>query len=243
MLHESELPRLSRIDFYTSGEDRLVHRLAAAIHSDAANRGKWPEQKPSRAIFAWSRLTADVANGGFQQFFLNNRGETGVDELIRLLASLEFIELPKLLEKATELYRKNRDRFLPTDPSERQSCYDIEEFAPLHSEFAKIDLKMVDTRLSGWARHRVRELVIGDDREPIDPYFTGKVEIRRPDGELAEDLEVKDGKAHGTYHEYFEDGTVREFKRYEVGNALGDYWPTGQIQKRDSEQNGQRTIE
>ena len=243
LLQESDLPRISRIDYYTCDDDRLVHSVAAAIHADAIRRGKWPDQAPLRALFAWSRLTGNVTNGGFQQFFLNNRGDLGVAELIRLLTSLEFIDLPAIIEKAADIYRRNRDKFQPRDPCEKQPSYDISEFEPLHSEFARIDLKKVDTRLSAWARSRIRGLVIGDDTRPIDSQFSGTIEVHRPDGELVEDLEVKDGKAHGVYHEYFEDGTVRVFKRYEAGKALGDYWPTGQIQKLESDKNGEKTIE
>lgn len=92
-------------------------------------------------------------------------------------------------------------------------------------------------------RRDIANLVIGDDGQAIDTSFTGTIEVRRPDGSLAEQLEVKNGRADGTYREFFEDGAVREFKLYQAGESMGEYWPNGEVAKKESKQGEERIIE
>jgi antitoxin component YwqK of YwqJK toxin-antitoxin module len=56
-------------------------------------------------------------------------------------------------------------------------------------------------------------------------------------------LEVKKGKPHGAYREYFEDGSIRDSVFYKAGKISGDFWPSGQLKRKESKQGKNRIIE
>ena len=87
------------------------------------------------------------------------------------------------------------------------------------------------------------ELVTGDEGKPLDPGFSGVIETRHGNGAVARTLEVKEGKAHGVYREFFDDGTPRLFEKYEAGESVGDFWPSGEVQKRSTITEASRIIE
>ena len=99
------------------------------------------------------------------------------------------------------------------------------------------------TPLETWIRSHIAELAIDETGKPIDPQFTGFVEIMQPNGLVGEYLEVKRGKPNGAYREFFDDGTVRKVVFYKSGKASGDFWPDGQIKRKESKRGNQIIIE
>jgi antitoxin component YwqK of YwqJK toxin-antitoxin module len=86
-------------------------------------------------------------------------------------------------------------------------------------------------------------LATDESGAPIDPKFTGTVEIRYPNGQIKECLEVTKGKPHGAYREYFEDGSIRDGEFYKAGKISGDFWPSGQLKRKESKQGKNQIIE
>src|SRR3954471_21384674 len=81
MRRDATLPLLSRVDFYRLHEGELIAALALAI---AQHVERFPDGSliaAHEAILAWAKLSVDVPNGGFTQFFYNHRGDDGVEEL------------------------------------------------------------------------------------------------------------------------------------------------------------------
>src|SRR5690606_28938391 len=78
MAKRIQLPRLSRVEFYSLQEDELAASLARAIaeHIDRYPRAKLTDAQA--AISAWSAAAINVPNGGFVQFFYNHQGDHGV---------------------------------------------------------------------------------------------------------------------------------------------------------------------
>jgi antitoxin component YwqK of YwqJK toxin-antitoxin module len=97
--------------------------------------------------------------------------------------------------------------------------------------------------LDSWIRDHIAELATDESGAPIDAKFTGTVEIRHPNGQIKESLEVKKGKPHGAYREYFEDGSIRDGVFYKAGKISGDFWPSGQLKRKESKQGKNRLIE
>ncbi|HUO08702.1 MAG TPA: DUF4375 domain-containing protein [Phycisphaerae bacterium] len=234
-----ELPRLDRFAFYQSTDENLPHEIAAAVYEYARKNPSAPIADNSLTLYVWSKVANDVPNGGFAQFFFNYRGDTGVDALCKLLTHLQLPDLARQLTDAVAIYQRNRDQFESSNPWERPFGK-ISEFNPLDRTFSGTQGNAV---LGAWARQHIAELVIGDDAQPIDPTFSGTLKAYHPNGSVARTLEVKHGRADGVYREFFDDGTPRLFECYEAGNSVGDFWPSGQVQKTRVITDATRTIE
>ena len=65
----------------------------------------------------------------------------------------------------------------------------------------------------------------------------------QPNGLVSEYLEVKKGKPNGAYREFFDDGTVRKVVFYKSGKVSGDFWPDGQIKRKESRRGSETIIE
>lgn len=97
--------------------------------------------------------------------------------------------------------------------------------------------------LEPWIRDHITELATDESGAPIDAKFTGTVAVFFPNGQIRESLEVKKGKPHGAYREYFEDGSIRYGVFYKSGKLSGDFWPSGQVKRKESKQGKNRLIE
>jgi antitoxin component YwqK of YwqJK toxin-antitoxin module len=65
----------------------------------------------------------------------------------------------------------------------------------------------------------------------------------QPNGLVGEYLEVKNGKPHGAYREFYDDGTVRRAVFYRSGKVSADFWPTGQVKRKEFKRGPHRVIE
>ena len=92
------------------------------------------------------------------------------------------------------------------------------------------------------SRH-IEELANDEAGNPIDAQFTGTIEIRQPNGLVGESLEVKKGKPSGAYREFFDDGTVRKVVFYKAGKVTGDFWPDGQLKRKEFKRGALTIIE
>jgi antitoxin component YwqK of YwqJK toxin-antitoxin module len=192
-------------------------------------------------VYAWSRLSVDVPNGGFTQFFYNHRGDHGVAELARLLDSLGVAKAAALLRDADAIYRSHRSEFDVDSPWDGLFG-SIKEFDKLDRAFGGV-VRRCDRALEKWIRFHVTELAADETGEPIDPKFTGTVEIKQQSGLVGQYLEVQKGKPHGAYRKFFEDGGVRKVIFYKSGKVTGDFWPNGQLKRKESKRGGLTVIE
>ena len=146
-----------------------------------------------------------------------------------------------ILRDAVAIYQQNRQKFNVSNPF-NGLFGSIEEFDKLDRSFANLTLRY-GRALDPWIRDHISELATDESGAPIDPMFTGTVETHHPNGQIKESLEVKKGKAHGTYREYFEDGSIRDGFFYKAGEIAGDFWPNGQIKRKESKQGKNQIIE
>ncbi|MCX7409913.1 MAG: DUF4375 domain-containing protein [Planctomycetales bacterium] len=241
MLKPKKLPQLSRVKFFRCREDDLVSALASAIteHVDRSPRAKLIDYHA--AISAWSAAAINVPNGGFTQFFYNHRGDHGIIELAALLDALNLSKAATILRDAATTYRQNRHKFNVSSPWDGLFS-SIEAFDKLDRSFMNVMLRC-RRALDSWIRDHIAELATDESGLPIDPKFTGTVEIRHPNGQIKESLEVKKGKSHGAYREYFDDGSIRHGVFYKAGKISGDFWPSGQLKRKESKQGKHRIIE
>jgi antitoxin component YwqK of YwqJK toxin-antitoxin module len=182
-----------------------------------------------------------VPNGGFAQFFYNHGGADGVAEAARLLDSLDVPRAGDVLHDAVAVYRKHRAKFAVDNPWDGLFG-SIKDFDKLDREFGKVQLR--GTRaLEKWVRANIAKLAADDRGEPIEPRFTGAVEVLQPNGLVGEYLEVKNGKPHGAYREVVDDGTVRRAVFYQSGKVSADFWPTGQVKRKEMKRGPHRVIE
>jgi antitoxin component YwqK of YwqJK toxin-antitoxin module len=240
MTRDGRLPHLSRIDFYRLHEGELISALAQAIrHIEPLLAGALPPA--DKAICAWTELSRDVPNGGFEQFFYNNRGDDGVEELALLLDSLDVPKAGPLLRDAVAVYRRHQLAFRVKNPWDGLFG-SVTEFDKLERAFVNL-VRRSDRVLEKWIRSHVTELATDETGNPIDAQFTGAVEIRQSNGILIEYLEVKKGKPSGAYREFFDDGTVRKVAFYKAGKVSGDFWPDGRLKRKESRRGPHTIIE
>ncbi len=241
MAKQQKLPRLSRVDFFRYREGELASLLAKAIADHVHQFPKAELTDHHAAIWAWSAAAIDVPNGGFTQFFYNHRGDHGISELAALLDALDLSKAATILRDAVAVYQQHRHKFKVSNPWEGLFG-SIEAFDKLDRSFMNVMLRC-SRALDSWIRDHVAELATDESGAPIEPKFTGTVEIRYPNGQIKESLEVKKGKPHGAYREYFEDGSIREGVFYKAGKISGDFWPSGQLKRKESKQGKNRIIE
>ncbi len=241
MTQDTSLPCLSRIEFFRLKESELVSALAQAIARQVEQFPDWKLTANHEAVCAWTRMSIDVPNGGFTQFLYNHRGDRGIEELARLLDSIEVPKAGTLLRDALALYRQHQPAFAVDNPWDGLFG-SIKEFERLERAFTNIQ-RRCDRALEKWIRSHVMELAADEVGEPIDPQFTGSVETRQPNGLVSEYLEVKKGKPSGAYRRFFEDGTVRKVVFYKSGKVTGDFWPDGQLKRKESKRGSHTIIE
>lgn len=241
MAKQQKLPRLNRVEFFRYREDELVFSLAKAIgdHVDQLPTAKLTGQHA--AISAWSMAAIDVPNGGFTQFFYNHRGDHGVRELATLLDALDLSKAANILRDADAVYQQHRKKFNVSSPWDGLFG-SIEAFDKLDRSFSNVSLRC-SRALDSWIREHITELATDESGSPIDAKFTGTVEIRHPNGQIKESLEIKKGKPHGAYREYFDDGSLRDSVFYKAGKITGDFWPSGQPKRKEFKQGKNRVIE
>jgi Domain of unknown function (DUF4375) len=199
MAKQQKLPRLSRVEFFRFREDELASSLASAI-ADHVDRFPGAELTDHHAaISAWSAAAINVPNGGFTQFFYNHRGDHGVRELAALLDALDLSKAASILRDAAAVYHQHRPKFKVSSPWDGLFG-SIEAFDKLDRSFMNVMLRC-SRALDSWIRDHTAELATDESGAPIDAMFTGTVEIRHPNGQIKESLDVKKGKPHGAYRE------------------------------------------
>ena len=235
------LPRWSRVEFFLYRESELAASLARAIGNHVSQFPDAPLTDHHAAILAWSAASINVPDGGFTQFFYNHRGDDGVRELAGLLEALDLPKASALLREAAVVFRKHRDEFAVSNPWDGLFG-SIKEFGKLDRAFMKVSLRG-GRALDTWIREHIADLATDELGGPIDPRFTGTVEIHGATGQIEESLEVRKGRAHGVYREFFEDGTIRDAVFYKAGKLSGDFWPDGRLKRKESKQGKNRVIE
>lgn len=238
---DARLPLLNRVAFYRLYEGELISALADAISGHRAQIPDATVTANQMAILAWAQLSTDVPNGGFTQFFYNQRGEDGVEELARLLDLNDLPKASALLRDAVAVYRRHRSAFRVDNPWEGLFG-SIKEFDKLDRAFMNIELRG-NRALEKWIRSHIGELASDEAGNAIDPQFTGAVETPQPNGLVGEYLEVKKGKPSGAYREFFDDGTVRRVIFYKSGKVTGDFWPDGTLKRKEFKRGAHTIIE
>jgi antitoxin component YwqK of YwqJK toxin-antitoxin module len=214
----------------------LISALASADATDPSS----PSDSHD-ALDAWSRMATDVPNGGFTQFFFNRRGERGVETLADLLESIGVPKAGAVLRDALAVFRTNRSAFAVENPW--QGLFgSIKEFDKLDRAFGRLVLSG-NRALEDWIRSHIAELATDESGRPIDPELTGTIETLGPTGLVREHLEVKKGKPHGAFREFFDDGTVRKVVFYKAGKTTGDFWPAGRLKRKESKRGPLTIIE
>ena len=241
MSRNTDLPCLSAVDFYRLNEGELISALANAIAAHAEQNSSKELSREQEVIWAWGQMSMDVPNGGFTQFFYNHRGDEGVAALADLLDSIALSNAADLVREALAVYRRHRSAFAVDNPWEGLFG-SIQEFEKIERAFERI-IQRCDRAIEKWLRSKISELATDSSGEPFDPSFSGAVENKYSIGAVSEYLEVKKGKPHGAYRQFFDDGTVRKVVFYKSGKVSGDFWPNGQLKRKQSKRGDDTVIE
>jgi antitoxin component YwqK of YwqJK toxin-antitoxin module len=227
----AQLPRLSRVSFFMLNEADFVFAVADAIRAFIQENSQDSLTPAHSAIVAWSTLAIDVPNGGFTQFYFNHRGDRGVNELADLLDEMEIPQAPMLFRATNSLYAKHKKKFDVENPWDGLFG-SIPELELFDSEFADIEMRC-HRAVEKWIRRNIAGFIHDEAGSAIDPQFSGVVEIFQPNGRLSQTLEVQNGRPHGAHRTYFDDGSIRRAEHYKSGKKTGDYWPSGQLKRRE----------
>lgn len=241
MAKRAMLPRLSRIDFFCKQDDGLAFVVANAIANHNSQTKSTDLTCNHAAISAWSAIMIDVPNGGFTQFFYSRGNDDGVADLVNLLDNLDLPKAVVLLRDAHVVYMEHRQQFDVSNPWDGLFG-SIEAFDALGYQFVR-GMRRCNRVINAWIRDHITDLATDETRARIDVGFTGTVETHHPNGQIRESLEVRRGKPHGAYHEYFEDGSIRNAIYYRSGKESADFWPSGQVKRKESRRGKLRLIE
>ncbi len=235
------LPRWNRVDFYLLKEEEFVSSLSQAIIRYIKENPDGNLSFEQEAIVIWEKMSVNVPNGGFTQFFYNFGGPDGVEELAQFLDSLDLAKAGILLRDALAIYQQHESKFRVDNPWDGLFG-SIQEFGKLDRAFVTLSLRC-DRTLEKWIRAHIAEIAADEAGNPIDAQFTGAVEMLQPNGLVSEYLEVKKGKPNGAYRKFFEDGTLRSVTFYKSGKTTGDFWPDGQIRRKEFKRGPHTIIE
>ena len=235
------MPCMNHVDFYRLHEDTLICALAQAIVKHADENPGEDLTDNHNALLAFARMSYDVPNGGFTQFFYNHRGDEGVEQAAELFDSIGLPKAGAVLRDAAAVFRRHQAAFQVVNPWD-DLFGKIKEFVKLEKVFMTLLLRC-NRSLEKWIRSHVGELATNEMGKPIDADFTGAVETKQPNGLVSQYLEVKKGKPSGAYREFFDDGTVRKVVFYKAGKVSGDFWPNGQLRKKESKRGNHTIIE
>ena len=241
MARKTSLPRISSVDFFRLTEDEFIGALAQAIENANGKKGKVKSAAEQAALLCWSRLTVDVPNGGFTQFFYNNRGDQGVAAIADRLDTLKESKAANILRDSTAIFKKHKAKFKVDNPWDGLFG-SIPEFDKLDRDFCNAAPKC-SRAIETWIRKNIADFATDQDGNALDAGFSGVVETRQLNGLTGEYLEVKFGKPSGAYRLYFEDGTVQRFAHYKAGKISGNFWPSGELKKKESKQGKLTVIE
>jgi antitoxin component YwqK of YwqJK toxin-antitoxin module len=240
-MRHSQLPCFSPVDFFRFKEDELISALSRAVERHVEQHPESDLSVTQEALLAWSQMSYDVPNGGFTQFFFNHRGDRGVGGLAALLDAIEVPKAASVVRDALAVFHKHRSEFAVANPWE-ELFGSIKEFDKLDRAFMHALLRS-NRALDKWIRGHITELATDELGTPIDPQFTGTVESKYSNGLVSQYLEVKKGKPHGAYREFFDDGTVRKVIFYKSGKLSGDFWPDGNLKRKESTRGKHKIIE
>lgn len=242
------LPRLRRTAFHRRGDDffeALHDAIEEALGEGPIREERWGKlTEAQRGFHAWFPFYTNVENGGLSQFFYN-RGGRAVPALAALLRLAGKEAAALKLERAAEIYDDNREAFETDDPFGEGGLF----AEAADSEMGRLDAPVARGAgaamkpLEKWAREHIAEIAAGDDGEPIDPKFTGVVEVRDADGRLVERAEVRRGLLDGLYQTFEPDGTPATTLGFAAGEPSGAYWPNGQARERTTKSKGLETCE
>ncbi|MFO1269480.1 MAG: DUF4375 domain-containing protein [Rubrivivax sp.] len=187
-------------------------------------------------------MCVDVPNGGFVQFFYNHRGDSGVERAAELLDSLEVSRAAAVVRDALGVYRRHRPAFAVANPFDGLFG-SIPEFGRFDRAFCRV-MGPGTRAVQAWAREQAAILFAGDDGgAAIDPTYTGRIVTTHPNGAVSQSLEVRRGRPHGAYREYFDDGTPSDAALYRNGKTAAELWLTGQVRKKEFRRGPQRIVE
>lgn len=234
-------PRISLIDFFSRQEGELAFIVARAFSDHVHQAPNALLTNSHVAITAWSAITIDVPNGGFTQFFFNRGSDHGISELTALLDDLELNKVATLIRDADSVYQRHRQQFEITNPWDGLFG-SITDFEIIERSFMRL-MQRCSRGLESWILDHLDELVTDETGAPIDLRYTGTVVSHHANGQIKESLEVRRGKPHGAFHEFFDDGSLRDSKFYKSGKLSGDYWPNGQVKRVETKQANHRVIE
>ena len=241
MPKQNTLPRLHRLEFFYNRNDGLVCAICEAIAVYVELNPDAQLTPYHAAITAWGSAAINLPNGGFTQFFYNQRGDKGVLELAALLDTLDLSKAATILRDATTIYHQHRAAFITSNPWDGLfgSMRDLEQ---LDRPFIRYMLRC-SRAINSWIIDHIEQLVVDESNKPIDPKFTGTVERYYANGQVKELMEVKNGKPHGVHRTFFEDGNIHESVYYKLGKVSGDFWPDGQVKRSESKQGEYRIIQ
>jgi antitoxin component YwqK of YwqJK toxin-antitoxin module len=238
--------RFSRIDFYRLNGLDLYQSLYRAI-SNQLGEGKafaanWAKLTGNQQGFhAWWGFSGEVQNGGLVQYFFND-GNRFVPALQAFLVRTGNDALVKLVEQASATYQRRKAEFAGEPWGKDGVFARIGELNDLDDKAGRWIAKSNKT-IEKWFRANPTELVVGDDGNPIDPTFTGKIETHHANGALFEQAQVRRGKLTGEYRRYFDDGTLDYSEFYKGGELSHDFWPNGQPKTKKMKRGDTTVIE
>jgi antitoxin component YwqK of YwqJK toxin-antitoxin module len=242
MARTSRLTTINVVEFHLRQDDEeLLQLLAQSVSNFEQSNPSLRLTSEHGALRVWGQMSLDVLNGGFKQFFFNNRGERGVDELASLLGDLELSKEAIVVREAVAIYRKHRESY-DVDPLMKAAFTEIAEFNKLDLNFGR-SMRRCCRALGRWARERIQLLATDERGRPINPTFTGIAESKHPNGALHQRLEVKNGKPHGAFRSFFDDGAPDEIAFYKTGKRSGDFWPDGTPMRREFKRGKEKFIE
>lgn len=189
-----------------------------------------------KALYFWWYLDAQVTNGGFTQFYLNEF-DIYVPAILRGLKLIGDKEMYNLLKKAHAVYLKNKTEFEDARKENHlmEELYDkIDDLFVLDVEYYGLNDQTM-ALIEKYARANTEEFCVDENGKIIDGQYTGECNKLYESGKVSEKFELINGEINGDLVTFYESGKLESKTFYSLGKPTGKYakWhENGEIARR-----------
>lgn len=177
-----------------------------------------------KALFYWWYVDAQVANGGFTQFYYNGYGKY-VPTIIKGLNHIGDNKMAGIVNRSYEIYLRENKKIKDArigGLQEFSNLYkEIEEFEELDDEYYDLNEKTMKI-IERYVRKNPNEFCVDENGQPFDKDYTGKCTITFDNGKIKEEFDLKNGVISGEFKTYYETGQIKSLNTYLSGEQVGE---------------------
>lgn len=219
-------PPVNRFKFYeTTGFDfgwMLLQPINIAQSEEEEPELAKQFSPGQKALYFWWFVDAEVTNGGFVQFYYNQK-EKYIPAVLVGLDHIGASDMAALIRKAHLTFEESRSEI---ESARNKSLFNQDLYKRLKG-LTELDQEYYNLRdnamaqLEEYARKHPDEFCVDELENPIGVYSNKHFKTLDDQGILLEEYTIVNNRLHGTYKSYFETGAEKEILQYENSIRIG----------------------